>query len=516
MIDENSDSIAGPDGASSASEDKATQGAKRAKTKIQSLEEVHGQHQKFVSSVMRAAPLIGIFIAGAIALQLFAASSKNELARPEKTISVDAVLDCDNEAAFAKAAGHPCNLKKQFEDKYRTLSTQFMPVIEASQTEEFVQSGLIELQEFEKKAIKAFDTSSFANAVLTVDEALQKAQALTEAITENFQNSFDNAQAAFLNNDPAAAQEWIDRALRLNGQDASAQHLHGRIVVLPEVMSLFQKAAEAEVQNQLLDLQKYLRKIAALDPERQDVVSQLAGLNEQLKQAEYSEHLRRASEFIKNENIQATRQELNSANALYSGRQDVKNLLAQVEKIEKGQRINTLLGEAKTFEGQDQWKQAFERYSQILVEDSENRAAINGQKKANTIISANNRVVNILNNQHRLQDAEVHQRTIEFTNLAKPYAQDSEILEKSIAALEKTLTLWQQEITVTVHSDGKSEIIIRRLGRIGTVKKKEIQLRPGKYDFECIREGYRSKIVEHFVPPDTSSTSVTISCDVRI
>lgn len=457
-------------------------------------------------------------IAGVVAVSqlLFTSDDEATLNRSGNTGAAIATLQCDNVDEFSAIPDHPCNLKIRFQDKYRELTMQVLPSIEASATEEFVQIGLAEITKLEKNAIKAFDQSDFAVAVRALDQALQSAALLTEVITENFQRSFTNAQSAFVANDPESAQDWIDRALRLNGQDTATRNLSARIAVLPEIMQLYQLAAEAEVQNQQLDLQKHLRRIVTLDPQRQDVTSQLIALTERLKQARYNSHLRQASQYIATENTRAARQEVNRANALYPARQANSALLNQIDTIERTKRIDTMLGEVQTLKRQDNWPKILALYGRILVEDGSNRAAINGREKANRIIAANNRAIKILNSQNRLQDAKVHQKTIEFVELIKPLSQDSKTLADTISTLEQRLDIWRQKVKVIVFSDGKSMVIVRRIGRVGTVTKKDIKLKPGKYDFECSRAGFKSKIVEHFVPPGQSGTSVTISCDVRI
>ena len=207
---------------------------------------------------------------------------------------------------------------------------------------------------------------------------------------------------------------------------------------------------------------------------------------------------------------------MNRSRALYPARRDSAALISQIDKIERTRRINTLLEDAQTSASQDDWSGALALYGRVLTEDSANRAAINGQQNSSKIVGTKDRIIGILDNQHRLQDANVHQRTIEFVELFKPLSQDSPSLANLIATLEQRLDLWGLKVKVTVFSDGVSMIIVRRIGRVGVLEQKDIQLKPGKYDFECSRDGFRSRIVEHFVSPGQNGTSVTIVCDVRL
>lgn len=524
MVDNDPNSANGSEAASPTLKSDQDHGNdRREKTTFKQLEEAKNRRDELIVAgggwLRTAAIGLTAVIAVAIAFQLFRSDDSGAMVAEDASADFEpapVTLQCDTVEEFAIIPDHPCNLKIQFQDKYRELSTQFLPLIEVSATEEFVQIGYAKILALEENAIKAFDRSDYVVAVRTVEDALQNARMITEAIADNFQSSLENANSAFLNNNADLAQEWIDRALRLNGQDTAALGLYNRIVVLPEIMALYQQAAAAEVQNQFSDLQKVLQKIIQLDPQRQDAAAQLIAVDEQLKQTRYNEHLRRASEYIKNEDTRAAKQEVNQADALYPREQDTSVLFARIDAIERSRRINAMLEDAQIMASQDNWPGVMERSEQILAEDSLNRAAINSREKANKIVSANNRVVNILNTQSRLQDAGVYQKTLEFVELIKPLAQDSKTLAASIATLEQRLELWQRKVKVTVHSDGKSRIIVRRVGRVGVIKEKDIMLRPGRYDFECSRDGYKSKIIEHFVAPGQSETTVTITCDVRI
>lgn len=524
MVDKDPDSADGADGAALPPETEPNQDSDvREKASLRKLEEAKNQRNKVIATskvVLRNATIgLAVVLAGLVVFQMF--NAPNNSAAPEEKRSLDnensmIAVQCDDPEAFAGITDHPCNLKIQFQDSYKELSTQLIPALQASAEEEFVQDGLAKILELEASAIKAFDRSEYPGAVNMVEEALQSAEALQQAIADSFQAALSDANAAFINDNALQAKAFIDKVLRLNGNSVDAAALHARIVVLPEVLQLFKVAVEMEAQNQLQDLQKTLQKIVTLDPYRLLVAERLATLSEQIKRAQYNTHLRQASDYIKAQNSQAAREEVAKAKALYPGQQDTSVLTSQIETIEKNRRINALLQEAEILVQQDNWPAVMARFDQILTEDASNRAAINGRDKANKIISANNRVVNILNRQIRLQDANVYQKTIEFIDLIEPLAQDSGTLAASIGTLEQRLELWQRKVTVIVRSDGKSQVSVRRVGQVGITKEKEISLRPGNYDFECNRTGYQSKIVEHFVPPGQNGTTVSISCDVQI
>ena len=256
--------------------------------------------------------------------------------------------------------------------------------------------------------------------------------------------------------------------------------------------------------------------ILALDKQRYDVSSRLVILTEELTKTKYNAHLQNASQYIFIGNTSSARQEVNKAIILYPNKMDAASLLAQINLIEKTERVDDMITEVKSLERQDSWVKALALYERLLKEDVLNRAVVNGHEKANKIVLANTRAINILNNQNRFQDENFQHRVIEYLKLIQPLSLESVMLAEKINTLEQRLNLWQKKVKVIVFSDGKSIISVRRVGRVGNVIQKSILLKPGEYDFECSRDGYKEKIIKHFVPPDQDDTSVTISCDVLI
>jgi hypothetical protein len=69
---------------------------------------------------------------------------------------------------------------------------------------------------------------------------------------------------------------------------------------------------------------------------------------------------------------------------------------------------------------------------------------------------------------------------------------------------------------VTVISDNQTFVSVRTVGKVGVVSQKVIQLNPGQYTFEGAREGFKSKLVQAFIPYDRDHFSVHVICDEPI
>ena len=78
------------------------------------------------------------------------------------------------------------------------------------------------------------------------------------------------------------------------------------------------------------------------------------------------------------------------------------------------------------------------------------------------------------------------------------------------------LKAYSKKVSVKIISDGVTNISVRGVGKVGLTNEKTIDLRPGRYTFEGKRIGYRSKLIQVEVPPNSGILVVEIFSDERI
>ena len=64
-------------------------------------------------------------------------------------------------------------------------------------------------------------------------------------------------------------------------------------------------------------------------------------------------------------------------------------------------------------------------------------------------------------------------------------------LRAQVAALEKALAEARTPVAVVIESDGHTEVALSRVGRLGTLTRRTLELRPGEYTVVGSRRGYR-------------------------
>ena len=86
-------------------------------------------------------------------------------------------------------------------------------------------------------------------------------------------------------------------------------------------------------------------------------------------------------------------------------------------------------------------------------------------------------------------------------------------LRAQVAAVEKALADARTPVAVVIESDGLTEVALSRVGRLGTLKRRTLDLRPGEYTATGSRRGYRDVRRRFTVSAGTVAPPVVVRCE---
>ena len=139
-----------------------------------------------------------------------------------------------------------------------------------------------------------------------------------------------------------------------------------------------------------------------------------------------------------------------------------------------------------------------------------------GLKRADHILWLQERFSQYFENPYRLSNENVlseAEKTLTQADIASGYSYG---IKRQAVQLGELITKMNRLVPVTVISDGKTYVSVRRVGKVGVVSQKNIQLKPGNYSFEGTRNGFKSKLAQVHIPYDQDDISVRIICDEPI
>ena len=191
---------------------------------------------------------------------------------------------------------------------------------------------------------------------------------------------------------------------------------------------------------------------------------------------------------------------------------EVADGLARARAGQRRESVATNLSRAREFEQNEAWREAEEMYSAILAIDPESAPAIDGRKRTETRAALDEKVEFHLANPGRLSTAAVFDEAASCLEEALETVPSGPRLRGQIARLQVLLEHVSTPVAVVLESDAQTEIMVYRVGRLGTFTRRELNLKPGAYTVVGSRSGYRDVRLQLVVTPGTPPKPLVVRC----
>jgi tetratricopeptide (TPR) repeat protein len=191
---------------------------------------------------------------------------------------------------------------------------------------------------------------------------------------------------------------------------------------------------------------------------------------------------------------------------------EVADGLARARAGQRRESVATNLSRAREFEQREAWREAEEMYSAILAIDPESAPALEGLKRTETRAALDEKVEFHLANPGRLSTAAVFDDAASCLEEALETVPSGPRLRGQIARLQVLLEHVSTPVAVVLESDAQTEIMVYRVGRLGTFTRRELNLKPGAYTVVGSRSGYRDVRLQLVVTPGTPPKPLVVRC----
>ena len=119
-------------------------------------------------------------------------------------------------------------------------------------------------------------------------------------------------------------------------------------------------------------------------------------------------------------------------------------------------------------------------------------------------------------NPDRLNDDANWQAANQLLDYARAIDTSGPVLTSQINRLAKTLELAQIPLPVRFESDNLTEVVVYKVGKLGTFVSRTLDLKPGAYVAVGTRAGYRDVRRNFRVVPDGTMSPVVVRCEEPI
>ncbi|MEC8100221.1 MAG: hypothetical protein VX089_03300 [Pseudomonadota bacterium] len=220
--------------------------------------------------------------------------------------------------------------------------------------------------------------------------------------------------------------------------------------------------------------------------------------------------------FIKSNETIVAKKKISEAKKIFPNSSIIPILTKEIESLEKSNQLKNLKNEINELLEKDNWLVAEERYRQILLLDNTNLFAVDGLQVAIKINNFYNEI-KIFNNKPLLLTKKNNlDKANSLLAMTELYLSKSIKLRKNTELLLKNIKLAKVPSVVNIKSDGKTDIKVKKVGVIGKVTEKNINLKAGKYVFEGRRPGFKTVLVEKSIALYEKKVNLEIVCNEPI
>ena len=447
-------------------------------------------------SVLRVATFCGVLaILGGVAAYVFLAlPARVEVPRspsPTRTAATPTNRQSANEIVPPYRAVELALARTRAEDGLKDFVDLQLRLEEELNVAAWGEADLAAIKDRANAADALFLATEYDAAIAEYAAATADLQALWEKGNALFDTALAEGRAALETRDVDAATGAFERALAIRPNDPNATAGAERAAKLPDVAALLRESERAALRGDYDSAYERLRQVRDLDAATPGLDARLAEVAatraKERRQARLSTGfaaLERGDHENALEIFAALLRTAPNDDAAEAGRQ-------QAEQAKTLASIDALRATALAQLQAEEWKAAVASYDRALAIDPSLQFARDGKRFVQArvgLIEAMERVIadpGILSADREFEAAR------ETLHVA---AQEADAGEKFAARLATFKAIVQSSATpvpLVLLSDNATEVVIYKVGAIGTFDRHELPLRPGRYVIHGSRDGCR-------------------------
>ena len=471
--------------------------------------------------------IIGFFLAGSVlvtAYLFFIDDIVASLSQPEQ-ISDNKNLDSikkpeeaipDSNIAKSTPNGDDEKLKIQYESKLEEFEATYADKIGDAGNTKWKSNELAKIVEKKNKSLNDYSQKNYLLALEKINGASSLAKTYFRELEAEYVKYFKKAKAYFVLRDLQNASDSIIKTVESKKTD-EAERLQRQILKLPEIIDFENTIATLKNAGKYKDEITELKKILQILPKNSKYKERLSYLNSQMRMGRLNNLLEKTHKAFEDGRYAEAKEILGIARRIDSQNMDIKNLDQKIQTAELRIKIEKLVDIANKHKSDDQWKLRLDALQKASLMDKDNDYLKGELKIAKEIVLIQDEVEKVLANKDMLLKQKSRNRMNQFVSASDRVQELSPSLNTRLIQLQKVLEEYSKKLDVILVSDGKSKVIVRRVGVVGTFKEKTIKLSAGNYVLEASREGYKSKSVPISIDPkNKNNLSFDIRTDERI
>jgi len=353
----------------------------------------------------------------------------------------------------------------------------------------------------------AYDAFAKSSELLLLLES-ESAQRLATALNSGWQ--------ALQSDDSAAAVASFETAMAIDAENENALEGLERSRVRPDLLRLMAEGDSARSENDLPAAQAAYMQVVELDGLYEPAQIALEAITRQIIDLAFNDAMSRALRALESGQVKPAELALRQATSLKPNEEVVRNTQQQLAQLKQKLWLKSQRKEAAVKESAEDWSGAVTIYRKVLASVPQAGFAWRGLAKAEDRERLHQQLDHYLDDPTRVFSEQPRSNAEKLINSAgKPPAEEKRLAGK-IERLKAMIIEAQTPQTVTLRSDGLTNVAIYHVGRLGSFTSQQLELRPGSYTVVGSRPGYRDVRQTFTVKPGAEQPALDIRCEESI
>ncbi len=351
-------------------------------------------------------------------------------------------------------------------------------------------------------------------------EILLKSLALLQLIESErglrLSNALDSGWQALQTNDSVTAAVFFSTALSIDESNDDALIGVERAGVRPELLRLMTQGEQALAINDLQVAQTAFLDATLLDGDYEPAANALLEINLQLKELAFKDAMSRTLSAMDAGQLATAEKALREAQALKPAEQVVTDTRQLLIQAQQESWLNQQRRLATNYEKDEDWLAAVATYRKVLARLPQAAFARRGMGLAEDRVRLNQQFDHYLADPARLYSPQPRANAEKLiASAGTPPAAEAQLAGK-ISRLQVLLAEASTPLTVTLQSDGLTNVQIYHIGELGQFTSQQLELLPGTYTVVGSRPGYRNVRQTITVKPGATQLVVDIRCEETV
>jgi serine/threonine protein kinase len=366
------------------------------------------------------------------------------------------------------------------------------------------------------EADNIYRQSDFESVFNHYEQVLSSLQGLKGQIPIVLEQQITLGDAALEIGDSKAAIIAFTIATTIERANQQLSRKLGRAENLEEVIDLMKRGEVFEKNGDLDDAFAVFQQAHTIDELWQPASIAIKRSRAAIKQREFQVAMSEAFQAITIKDYGQARAGFVAAQKILPTSTEPADGLLQVEQSERNDAIVAHRLKAQGHLAEDDWNEAIVDFKAALAITSTLEFALEGLALAEHRLDLRQRLQDYLRDPTLLQDNDDLKRASQTLRDATKVEPKSEQILSYIDTLAKLISTARIKLPVTISSDGKTHITVRKHAALGKVTEQTVYLIPGRYTIVGERSGFRDVREDLIIIAGRPIPEVTIASTERI